>query len=98
MGHRSTRRGALAPRTAQGATHPMRAEETTPIATTSQVTTSYSRPPTMVEPSPAELPPTAETPGRERGVAALTKGEKVNEAAGTGIEGEEVVWEARYAM
>jgi len=74
----------------------MPAEETTPVMTTRQVTTSFDGPPTVAEP----LKDAAPRPSLNgtRAATAVADNETMNEAAGKGIDGEEVVWEARYAM
>jgi len=74
----------------------MPAEETTPVMTTRQVTTSFDGPPTVAEP----LKDAAPRPSLKgtRAATAVADNETMNEAAGKGIDGEEVVWEARYAM
>jgi len=82
---------------------PMPAEDTsTPIMTTSQVTTNFSGPPSVAEPPAADPlrppPKPGATADQLKAAAAVTGDETRNEAAGKGIEGEEVVWEARYAM
>jgi len=65
----------------------MAANETSPILTTSQVITNVTGPPTVTEPG---------VPHPE--AAAELLHEPAGENAGVGIEGEEVVWEARYSM
>jgi len=76
---------------------PMSADETTPVMTTRQVTTSFNGPPTVAG-SPSGDHPRPPSLAGTPPATAVADGDTVNEAAGKGIEGEEVVWEARYAM
>jgi len=69
----------------------MAANETAPILSTSQVTTSFDGPPTLADATSADELSRPNEPG---GAAAPA----TTPALGEGIEGEEVVWEARYAM
>jgi len=69
----------------------MAANETTPILSTSQVSTSFDGPPTLADAVPAE----ELARPNELGLPAAPG---ANPALGEGIEGEEVVWEAQYAM
>jgi membrane protein YdbS with pleckstrin-like domain len=80
----------------------MAADETTPTVTTSQVTTNFSGPPTVADQPSADTlyprqgpDPTGTHPGAVSQMEAETPADPNK---GAGIEGEEVVWEARYAM
>jgi len=80
----------------------MAIDETAPIMTTRQVTTNFTGPPTVadaakdVQGEPSETP----APPGPAGQVASTEAreETANHVQGVGVEGEEVVWEARYAM
>jgi len=80
------------------------AEESTPIVTTSQVLTNFSGPPTVSDRTPesgdqlypAEGPDPAGT--RPGAVEKMERETPANPDLGAGVEGEEIVWEARYAM
>jgi len=80
----------------------MATEETTPITTTSQVTTNFTGPPTVADTTEGDrlYPPGGPDPAgtRPEAVAKMTHEEPANPLEGAGVEGEEVVWEARYAM
>jgi len=66
----------------------MAANETAPIMSTSQVTTSFNGPPTVADATVGDVLSGPQTPGSPEAHPTL----------GEGIEGEEVVWEAQYAM
>jgi len=69
----------------------MAANEPAPIMSTSQVTTSFDGPPTLADAVPGDGLSRPNGPGFPAAPAT-------NPALGEGIEGEEVVWEAQYAM
>src|SRR5690242_1394684 len=79
----------------------MAANETSPIMTTSEVMTNAAGPPTLSEPAP--MPPQPAAPAGQPvayppTLAPGTRATAGDIQPGVGIEGEEVVWEARYAM
>ncbi|AGA25733.1 PH domain-containing protein [Singulisphaera acidiphila] len=79
----------------------MATNDTSPTLSTTAVTTRFDGPPTVTEPEPAHAlyPPQGPDPAGttpEAGDATANKPEVATQ--GAGIEGEEVVWEARYAM
>lgn len=80
----------------------MAANESSPIMTTSQVTTNVTGPPTVTDPSsaPALYPPQGPDPaGTLPGAAEQMEEENPSGSqAGVGVEGEDVVWEARYSL
>jgi len=80
----------------------MATNETNPTVTTTEVTTRFEGPPTLVEPesSNALYPPEGPDPAGTKPEAtnAMANDTASKEGQGAGIEGEEVVWEARYAM
>lgn len=78
----------------------MATNETNPNLSTAAVSTSFEGPPTVVEPAPTEVsaPPRGPDPA---GTVTEALEVPVPEAAteqGIGIEGEETVWEASYAL
>jgi len=74
----------------------MAANETTPIMSTSQVTTSFNGPPTVADATVGDVLSGPHGPGIPGTLPGDTT--PANPALGEGIEGEEVVWEAQYAM
>jgi membrane protein YdbS with pleckstrin-like domain len=80
----------------------MAANETNPPITTTEVTTRFDGPPTVVEPesSNALYPPEGPDPAgtKPEAVEAMATVTADKGDQGAGVEGEEVVWEARYAM
>jgi len=79
----------------------MAANETSPILTTSQVITNPAGPPTMSEapvPTIDSVPSVAPNGAAPNANALFQPARAADDRTGTGIENEEVVWEARYAM
>jgi membrane protein YdbS with pleckstrin-like domain len=80
----------------------MAANETNPPMTTTEVSTRFDGPPTVVQPesSNALYPPEGPDPAgtKPEAVEAMANDTADKGVQGAGIEGEEVVWEARYAM
>jgi membrane protein YdbS with pleckstrin-like domain len=80
----------------------MAANETIPTMTTSQVSTNFTGPPVLAEATAgnALYPPEGPNPAgtRPEAVASMEQEAQAEPPGGVGIEGEEVVWEARYAM
>lgn len=80
----------------------MAANETTPTLTTSQVTTNFTGPPTLADATEGDrlYPPGGPDPDgtRPSAVAKQASESPDDPLQGAGVEGEEVVWEARYAM
>lgn len=80
----------------------MAANDTSPKIATTEVSTRFDGPPTVAEPESANAlyPPQGPDPAGTTPEAADAMTNNTAEAAtqGAGVEGEEVVWEARYAM
>ncbi|SIO65657.1 PH domain-containing protein [Singulisphaera sp. GP187] len=80
----------------------MATNDTSPNIATTEVSTRFDGPPTVTEPeSPHALyPPEGPEPAGTTSSAGDAIANRQAEAAtqGTGVEGEEVVWEGRYAM
>src|SRR5262249_16588279 len=69
-----------------------------PTLTTSQVTTNFEGPPTVAEGTGDDrlYPPGGPAPAGTR--ASALEEHAAGASGGAGVDGEEVIWEARYAM
>src|SRR3954454_14103644 len=80
----------------------MAANETKPTIKTTEVSTRFDGPPTVVDPNSGNTlyPPGGPEPAgtKPEATEAMANDTPEKPGAGAGIEGEEVVWEARYAM